>query len=99
VDDAATALLMLRFYENLLGKKPLGRAAALAEARSWLRKLSGKQAQRYAGALAAGKLASTRGGVEALPPVKGKGVKVPAGERPYEHPFFWASFVLIGDPD
>jgi CHAT domain-containing protein len=37
--------------------------------------------------------------VEALPPVKGKGVKVPGGERPYAHPFFWASFVLIGDPD
>jgi CHAT domain-containing protein len=96
VDDAATALLMLRFYENLLGKKPRGRAAALEEARSWLRKLSRKEAEKWAGALAADKLASTRGTVGPLP---GGKAKVPFGERPYEHPFFWASFVLIGDPD
>jgi hypothetical protein len=96
VDDAATALLMLRFYETLLGKRPMGRAAALKEARSWLRKLSRKQAEMLAGALALSKLASTRGKVGPLP--KGKG-KVPAGERPYEHPYYWASLVLIGDPD
>jgi tetratricopeptide (TPR) repeat protein len=97
VDDAATALLMLRFYDNLLGKKPLGRAAALEEARSWLRKLKRKQAEKLAGALALGKLSSTRGTVGPLP--KGKGAKVPAGDHPYEHPYYWASFVLIGDPD
>src|SRR5262249_18270111 len=44
VDDAATALLMQRFYQNLLGKRegltaPLGRAEALAEAKAWLRGL------------------------------------------------------------
>jgi CHAT domain-containing protein len=97
VDDTATALLMLRFYENLLGKKPMGRAAALHEARSWLRKLKRKQAEGLAAALALGKLASTRGTVGPLP--KGKEVKVPTGERPYQHPYYWASFVLIGDPD
>jgi hypothetical protein len=25
--------------------------------------------------------------------------KVPEGERPYAHPYYWAAFVLIGDPD
>jgi CHAT domain-containing protein len=44
-----------------------------------------------------GWLHSTRGTVGPLP--KGKGAKVPAGERPYEHPYYWASFVLIGAPD
>src|SRR5262249_26238588 len=44
VDDVATSLLMVRYFENLLGKrdglkKPLGRAAALAEAAKWLRDL------------------------------------------------------------
>ena len=44
VADDATALLMLRFYENLLApkarkdlKKPMPRAEALAEAKKWLR--------------------------------------------------------------
>jgi CHAT domain-containing protein len=23
---------------------------------------------------------------------------LPAGERPYAHPYYWAAFVLIGDP-
>lgn len=40
VDDAATALLMERFYGNLVGaegRPPLGACAALQEARAWLR--------------------------------------------------------------
>src|SRR4029077_20951512 len=41
VDDTATALLMVRFYQNLLGKregltKPLVKAEALREAKQWL---------------------------------------------------------------
>ena len=42
VDDDATALLMARFYKNLLGKRdglkaPMPKAEALAEAKRWLR--------------------------------------------------------------
>jgi CHAT domain-containing protein len=97
VDDTATALLMTRFYENLLARQPLGRAAALDEARAWLRKLSRKQAEGLAAALQAGKLSSTRGKAVDLPPREQP--SLPAGERPYEHPYFWASFTLVGDHD
>jgi tetratricopeptide (TPR) repeat protein len=102
VDDAATALLMVRFYENLLGKAkglkaPMGRADALAEAKRWLRQLPRKDAETLAAALQANKLSGTRGAVVELD-VKDR-PKLPEGERPYEHPFFWAAFVLIGDPD
>jgi CHAT domain-containing protein len=31
--------------------------------------------------------------------VRERPVKLPAGERPYAHPFYWATFVLVGDPD
>jgi CHAT domain-containing protein len=31
--------------------------------------------------------------------VKERAVRLPAGERPYAHPFYWAAFVLVGDPD
>jgi CHAT domain-containing protein len=87
VDDVATSLLMVRFYENLLGKrkdlnKPLGRAA-LREAKQWLRKLALKEAKQA---------------VIALP--RGKRLAAPEGsDRPYEHPHYWAAFTLIGDPD
>src|SRR5262249_32633601 len=48
VDDRATALLMTRFYQNLLGQRPglaqpLPKAEALQEAKAWLRDLSADQ--------------------------------------------------------
>ena len=104
VDDTATALLMQRFYANLLGRRPglaspMPKAEALREAKAWLRGL------RRAEVLAL--TAEMSGGVE-----RGKGAKarqpadlaaaIPAGgdnDRPYASPHFWAAFVLAGDPD
>jgi CHAT domain-containing protein/tetratricopeptide (TPR) repeat protein len=104
VDDTATALLMQRFYANLLGRRtglggPLPKAEALREAKGWLRSLSRSDALAVTATLS--------GGVE-----RGKGTKgrqsaelsaaVPAGgdnDRPYTAPHFWAAFVLAGDPD
>jgi CHAT domain-containing protein len=102
VDDGATLLLMVRFYENLLGQReglkgPLPRAQALAEARSWLRGLGRAEALR--------RLAGLTGGVvrgeEVEVPAEGprRVLRLPAEEQPFAHPFFWAAFVLIGDPD
>ena len=69
VDDAATALLMARFYENLMrsrtGTKPLGRAAALAEAKAWLRKLSRTEATKRLAVLVDGVLRGERSSLKA----------------------------------
>jgi tetratricopeptide (TPR) repeat protein len=103
VDDTATALLMQRFYANLLGqrpglKKPLGKAEALAEAKDWLRNLTAEEAARQAAALTQG-VARGKGrkALPLLPRSKAQGVGKVA--RPFAHPYYWAAFVLVGDGD
>ena len=59
VSDLSTALLMERFYQNLLGKRPglkapLGKAAALAEAKQWLRTLPRDRAMHLTGGACSG---------------------------------------------
>jgi CHAT domain-containing protein/tetratricopeptide (TPR) repeat protein len=103
VDDKATSLLMTRFYQNMLGKrarlsKPMPKAEALSEAKQWLRTLTLDQVD---GELAA----QERGEVRPLAREKGAPARkeAPASKsrmiKPYEHPHFWAAFVLVGDPD
>jgi hypothetical protein len=104
VDDTATALLMVRFYENLLGRRPglagpMPKGEALREAKTWLRGLRRRDALELnatlSGGVARGKDAKARRPAELT-------ATVPAGgddDRPYASPHFWAAFVLVGDPD
>jgi CHAT domain-containing protein len=99
VDDTATALLMTRFYENLMGLSadlPGGpveakatKAEALAEAKQWLRKLSPAEVDLLRKDLPR---QGTRGDI-----VK---KKAPLAKAPpsFAHPYYWSGFVLVGDP-
>ncbi len=103
VDDKATSLLMTRFYQNLLGKrpalsKPMPKAEALQEAKQWLRSLTVDQIDGELAALQRGEvrpLAKDSGAASGTAPSSPK----LTGNRPYDHPYFWAAFVLVGDPD
>jgi CHAT domain-containing protein len=102
VDDAATALLMTRFYENLLGqrdglKAPLGRAAALREAQTWLRALPRSQAEALAARLSGGELRGTVSAQKPLAPAQA--ALAEKDDRPYAHPYYWSAFILLGDPE
>jgi tetratricopeptide (TPR) repeat protein len=92
VDDDATALLMARFYQNLLGKRaelraPLPKAEALAEAKAWLRRATEAEVSRSLKAL-------TRGAI-----VVRELVPSDTTSRPFEDPRYWAAFILVGAPD
>jgi tetratricopeptide (TPR) repeat protein len=89
VDDTATALLMQRFYANLLGRRrglagPMSKAEALREAKVWLRGLTSDQVENNSKQIARGKPRSRKGD--------------PVAAHPFEHPHFWAAFILTGDP-
>jgi CHAT domain-containing protein len=89
VDDTATALLMQRFYTNLLGRRPgqsstLPKAEALREAKAWLRGLTSDEVGEELKQISRGR------------PRSKKGKPVPG--HPFEHPHDWAGFILMGDP-
>jgi tetratricopeptide (TPR) repeat protein len=103
VDDKATSLLMVRFYQNLLGKrpglsKPMPKAEALQEAKAWLRNLTESEVGDELAALDRGEVRVLS---KSIDPAKTKAMPSsrPTGVRPYLHPSFWAAFVLLGDPD
>jgi tetratricopeptide (TPR) repeat protein len=104
VDDTATALLMQRFYANMLGRRnglasPLPKAVALAEAKAWLRGLRREEVAILVANLTGGE-ARSKGAPnrkEPSPPLNAPSAT--GDEHPYDDPYFWAAFVLVGDPD
>jgi CHAT domain-containing protein len=90
VEDKATLLLMVRFYDNVI-RKGLTKVSALADAKTWLRTLSRAQVHEIvSGSDFSGMLRGLEDNTEE--------VIVQPSERPYSHPFYWAGFILLGDP-
>jgi CHAT domain-containing protein len=89
VDDRATSLLMTRFYQNWLGKrpglkKPMPKVESLREANQWLRGLTTQAVEAELKQIARGEPRPKAG--------------QPVGGHPFEHPHYWAAFILMGDP-
>jgi len=107
VDDTATALLMTRFYANLLGQfhderqfvgrsyppgLPMAKAAALGEAKQWLRRQSPEENRRVIRQMNLEESADVR--------VQTIGLAAAADPKAafdYSAPYYWAAFVLIGN--
>ncbi len=119
VSDAATALLMAKFYDLHLNAG-LSPPTALSRAQTWLRNATAEDLNEYAqvaaaeGRLEGKKLAALE--QELSPAVVARSHRsasaewttrksadlaaAPAGaqatERPYAHPYYWASFIYTG---
>lgn len=88
VDTAATGLLMVRFYELLLGSE-LPAAEALASAQQWLRNVTLDELVSMMEQLSDARAAWAEQAIVA----HGLGA-----ERPFEAQEHWAGFLLIGNP-
>jgi CHAT domain-containing protein len=100
VRDDSTALLMCRFYELHLGRAPdqptpLSPAEALREAQLWLAQLTTEQLDNY-------QVEDEEPGNRALrSPAAGctegsSTAPASSSERPFAHPYHWASAVFVG---
>jgi Flp pilus assembly protein TadD len=84
VNDDSTQLLMQRFYANLLGKRA-GLSQPLPKAQAL------DEAKRWLRSLAAEEVADV-----ARSRPRPAAAAAPA-RRSYDHPYFWAGFILVGD--
>ena len=94
VDDRASSLMMRRFYETVLGKRP-GLACPMAKADA-----AGRSEGMAEGpGRNAGEQSLTNAGLARGEERKAKTTQSANAVHPFEHPYYWAAFVLIGDPN
>lgn len=114
VDGVATAVLMKRMFENLLGShrddrsvcgrtfasgSSMPKALALTEAKQWMRSLKPEQAAAAA-ADATGLSQPELKIVKLGGPAATSSQSGPTADRfDFSQPYYWAAFVLVGDPE
>jgi CHAT domain-containing protein len=107
VDDLSTGLLMERFYATWRSDPQVSKAHALRAAQQWLRTLTRDEVLAHVQtARAAARSQALAGSPQAatahrlwftLDARRLALEEMAPGDRPFQHPFYWAPFVLVGD--
>ncbi|MFB2768332.1 tetratricopeptide repeat protein [Pelatocladus sp. BLCC-F211] len=95
VDDFATAILMERFYYYLLQSR-LSKAEALKQAKYDVRNMTIAQMRSQWLTESAIEWAQTHS--QAIADHLRQLSQKSDSERPYEHPYYWAAFICLGNP-
>ena len=97
VEDLSTALLVRRFYAEMLGHVDGSRrtiAEALHQAQRWLRNLNMEETKALLIDLMADPTIDTAAQIALLGHFVSIGSR---GERPFSHPYYWAGMCVSGD--
>ena len=95
VSDISTAILMERFYANLVYRKK-GRTESMRLAQEYVRDLTVGSIRKSW--LSGERIATLRAENEAIGDYLDRLCSSPDSEQPFQHPAFWGGFVCIGDP-
>ena len=87
VNDLSTALLMIKFYENL--RKPMSLAVALNQAQLWLRDATKEDLQTWTGKLSLDSTWKRK--------IRRLFKKMEAGSKPFQSPYHWSAFTAVGE--
>ncbi|NJO31626.1 MAG: CHAT domain-containing protein [Richelia sp. SL_2_1] len=85
VSDISTALLMIKFYENL---QNLDVPLALKEAQTWLRNATKQELEEWA--------SNKFHNPEHIVQLQSSLFRKPPNSKPFESPYYWAAFCAIG---
>jgi CHAT domain-containing protein len=71
----------------------------LTEAKSWLRSLRRDEVLTLVSSISSREMRSKGATKRKEAPSGFNAATLTGGEHPYSHPYYWAAFVLVGDPD
>ena len=87
VSDLSTALLMIRFYENLCLEIPCSIAEALTQAQQWIRTVTGREIAQWV---------QEKNLTPTLKVSLRRMLRNQSDSQPFQSPFYWAAFCIFG---
>ncbi|MDX2205057.1 MAG: CHAT domain-containing protein [Hyphomicrobiaceae bacterium] len=92
VDDIATALIMMKFYDLYIGQR-MAPAPALRRSQLWVRDATPERLRDLVTGMQKSKRLSAADGARLIAQLASPG----GGQKPFAHPYYWAAFQYYGN--